>query len=25
MRLALRHLEEVAGFVKLLGVYRGAK
>jgi len=25
MRLALRHLEEVAGFVKVLGVYRGAK
>src|SRR5262249_636337 len=25
MRLALRHLEEVAGFVKVLGVYRGAR
>ena len=25
MRLALRHLEEIAGFVKVLGVYRGAK
>ena len=25
MRLALRHLEEIAGFVKMLGVYRGAK
>jgi prephenate dehydratase len=25
MRLALRHLEEVAGFVKVLGVYPGAR
>lgn len=25
MRLALRHLEEIAGFVKVLGVYRGAR
>jgi prephenate dehydratase len=25
MRLALRHLKEVAGLVKVLGVYRGAK
>ena len=25
MRLALRHLEEIAGFVKVLGVYREAK
>jgi prephenate dehydratase len=25
VRLALRHLEEVAGFVKVLGVYRGAR
>jgi prephenate dehydratase len=25
MRLALRHLEEISGFVKVLGVYRGAR
>jgi prephenate dehydratase len=25
MRLALKHLEEIAGFVKVLGVYSGAK
>jgi prephenate dehydratase len=25
MRLALRHLEEIAGFVKVLGVYKQAK
>jgi hypothetical protein len=25
MRLALRHLEEIAGVVKVLGVYPGAE
>jgi prephenate dehydratase len=25
MRLALRHLEEIAGFVKVLGIYPKAK